>query len=83
MSRSPTSAVPPGSMRDPIGERVRGGEHGNASGYRRDRVRREKQAQAVRRFRLLIADGLESGEGRPLTPQVVDELRVQVLGSAE
>ena len=80
MSRSPTSAVPPESRRGPIDERVRGGEHGNASEHPRDRIQREEQAQAAHRFRLLIADGLGSGEGRPLTPEVVDELRARAFG---
>lgn len=72
--------MPPESRRRPIDERVRSDEHGNTGGYPRDRIQREEQAQAARRFRLLIADGLESGEGRPLTPEVVDDLRARALG---
>lgn len=72
----------PESMRSYIDERVRGGEHGNASEYLRDLIRRDQQAEAARRFRILIADGLESGEGRPLTSEVVDELRARALGRA-
>ena len=70
------------SMRDYIDERVRGGEYGNASEYLRDLIRRDQQAEEARRFRMLIADGLESGEGRPLTSEVVDELRGRTLGRA-
>ena len=40
-------------------------------------------AEAARRFRLLIADGVESGESRPLTDEVVDELRGRALGPEE
>lgn len=72
----------PESMRNYIDERVRGGEYGNAGEYLRDLIRRDQQAEAARRFRMLIADGLESGEGRPLTSEVVDELRAQALGRA-
>ena len=72
--------MPPESRRSPIEERVRGGEHGNASEHPRDRIQREKQAQAARRLRMLIAEGLESGESRPLTPEVTDELRARALG---
>ena len=68
-------ALPP-SMRNYIDERVRGGEYGNTSEYLRDLIRRDQQAQAARRFRLLIADGLESGEGRPVTPEVIDVVRL-------
>ena len=71
--------MPPESMRGPIDERMRGGEHGDSGEHPRDRVRREEQAQAARLLCLLIADGLESGKGRPLTPEVVDELRAQAL----
>ena len=70
----------PESMRNYIDERVRGGEYGNASEYLRDLIRRDQQAEKARRFRMLIADGLESGEGRPLTFEVVDELRGRALG---
>ena len=80
MSRSPTSAVPPESRRSPIDERMRGGEHGDTGEHPRDRIQRDKQAQAARRFRRLIADGLASGEGCPLTPEVTDELCARALG---
>ena len=38
-------------------------------------------AQAARRLRNLIADGIESGEGRQLTDAVVDERRHRVFDS--
>lgn len=72
----------PESMRNYIDERVRGGEYGNAGEHLRDLIRRDQQAEAARRFRMLIADGLESGEGRPLTSEVVDELWARALGRA-
>ena len=70
------------SMRNYIDESVRDGEYGNASEYMRDLIRRDQQAEEARRFRMLIADGLESGEGRPQTSEVVDELRARALGRA-
>ncbi|WP_419552676.1 type II toxin-antitoxin system ParD family antitoxin [Candidatus Poriferisodalis sp.] len=73
----------PESMRSYIDERVRGGDYGNTSEYLRELIRRDQQDEAARRFRLLIADGLESGEGRPLTSEVVDDLRARALGRAE
>ncbi|WP_419552014.1 ribbon-helix-helix domain-containing protein [Candidatus Poriferisodalis sp.] len=69
-------------MRNYIDQRVRGGEYGNTNEHLCDLIRRDQQAEAARRFRMLIADGLESGEGRPLTPKVVDELRAQAFGRA-
>ena len=74
-------ALPP-SMRDYVDERVRGGEYGNTSEYLRDLIRRDQQAEAARRFRLLIADGLKSGEGRALTSEVVDDLRARAFSRA-
>jgi antitoxin ParD1/3/4 len=73
----------PESLRDYIDQRVRSGEYGNTSEYLRDLIRRDQSAEAARRFRLLIADGVESGESRPLTDQVVDELRGRALGPEE
>lgn len=70
----------PESLRDYIDQRVRSGEYGNTSEYLRDLIRRDQQTEAARRFRLLIADGLESGESRPLTDELVDELRGRALG---
>jgi len=66
-------------MRNYIDERVRGGEYGNTSEYLRDLIRRDQLAEAARRFRQLIADGVESGEGRPLTSDIVDDLRARAF----
>ena len=44
-------------------------------------IRRDQHDEAARRFRLLIAEGLESGEGRRLTDDVIDELRDRALGT--
>ena len=55
------------------------GQYGNSSEYLRDLIRRDQQAEAARRFRSLIAGGLESGESRPLTDAVVEELRGRAL----
>jgi antitoxin ParD1/3/4 len=70
----------PESSREYIDERVRSGDYGNTSEYLRDLIRRDQQAEAGRRFRSLIADGLESGESRRLTSDVVGELRGRALG---
>ena len=71
----------PESMRAYIDERVRSGHYGNTSEYLRDLIRRDQKDQAVARLRALIADGLESGEGRPLTDEVVSELRDRAFGT--
>jgi antitoxin ParD1/3/4 len=71
----------PESMRDYVSERVRSGEYGNTSEYLRDLIRRDQQDQAARQLRRLIVDGLESGHGRPVTDDVVGELRRSALGA--
>jgi len=81
MSRNTMSFALPESLRDYIDQRVESGGYGNTSEYLRELIRQDQSEEAARRFRSLIADGLESGEGRPVTAEVVDELRDQALGS--
>lgn len=69
----------PEAMRDYISERVRSGEYGNTSEYLRDLIRRDQQEQAARHLRRLIADGLASGDGRPVTEETIGELRRAAL----
>ena len=71
----------PESMRDYIDERVRDGSYGNTSEYLRELIRRDQREQASHRLRDLIADGLASGDGRPVTEDVVAELRKRALGA--
>ena len=79
MSRNTMSFALPEPLREYIDERVRSGQFGNTSEYLRDLIRRDQQAQAARRLRALIADGLESGGGRSATDDVVAELRERAL----
>jgi antitoxin ParD1/3/4 len=81
MSRNTMSFALPESLGDYIVQRVRSGDYGNTSAYLRDLIRRDQATEAARRFRSLIADGLDSGESRPLTDVVVDELRGRAFGS--
>jgi antitoxin ParD1/3/4 len=71
----------PESLRDYIDERVRSGGYGNTSEYLRDLIRQDQQAQATRRLQRLIADGLESGDGRAATNDATAELRDRALAS--
>ncbi len=70
----------PESLRAYIDQRVRSGDYGNTSEYLRDLIRRDQQAEAARHLRTLIGDGLESGDGRAVTSEVVDELRGRAFG---
>ncbi len=79
MSRNTMSFALPESMRSYIDERVRSGEYGNTSEYLRDLIRRDQHDQAIKRLRSLIADGIESGEGRAVTDDVVSSLRYTAL----
>jgi antitoxin ParD1/3/4 len=71
----------PEPLREYIDERVRSGQYGNTSEYLRDLIRRDQQAQAAGRLRALIADGLESGDGRAVTDDVVADLRERALAA--
>jgi hypothetical protein len=42
---------------------------------------RDQQHVAERRLRALIADGLESGDGRPATADVIDEIRQRAFAA--
>lgn len=79
MSRNTMSFALPESMQDYVAERVRSGEYGNTSEYLRDLIRQDQHNQAARRLRQLITEGLESGESRPATNDVIDELRRSAL----
>jgi antitoxin ParD1/3/4 len=72
----------PAELREYVDARVGSGEYGNTSEYLRELIRRDQRSQAALRLRGLIADGLESGEGRRLTDDVVNELRRQALDSS-
>lgn len=72
----------PEELRGYVDERVHSGEYGNTSEYLRDLIRRDRREQAALRLRGLIADGLESGEGRPLDEARIAELRERALGPA-
>lgn len=65
----------PDELRRYIDDRVQSGEYGNTSEYLRELIRRDQQHVAERRLRELIADGLESGDPRPATVDVIDEIR--------
>ena len=81
MSRNTMSFALPEPLRAYIDERVGSGQYGNTSEYLRDLIRRDQQAQAAQRLRVLIADGLESGDGRAATDYVVAELRERALAA--
>lgn len=83
MSRNTMSFALPESLRDYIDDRVRTGSYGNTSEYLRDLIRRDQHEQAAQRLRGLIADGLASGEGRPVTDESIAALRLRALGADE
>ncbi len=58
-----------------IDDRVQSGKYGNTSEYLRELIRRDQQHVAERRLRELIADGLDSGDSRSATDEVIDEIR--------
>jgi antitoxin ParD1/3/4 len=81
VSKTTMSFALPDELRRYIDDRVRSGEYGNTSEYLRELIRRDQQHVAERRLRDLIADGLESGDGRPATADVIDEIRQRALAA--
>ena len=61
MSSLTMSFALPESMRSYLDERVKSGSYGNTSEYLRDLIRRDQEAQAAKRLRELIEEGLASG----------------------
>ncbi len=72
----------PESLRQYIDKRVHSGNYGNTSEYLRDLIRQDQEAQKSLRLRQLIADGLQSGEGRVITDEVITELRDRSFDTA-
>jgi antitoxin ParD1/3/4 len=81
VSKTTMSFALPDELRRYIDDRVRSGEYGNTSEYLRELIRRDQQHVAERRLRDLIADGLESGDGRPATADVIDEIRQRAFAA--
>ena len=72
-------ALPP-ALRSYVDQRVQSGQYGNTSEYLRELIRRDQEDQAKKRLRALIEEGLNSGPGRALTPQVAVQLKQRALG---
>lgn len=70
----------PQALRSYVDQRVRSGQYGNTSEYLRELIRRDQEDQAKKRLRELIEEGLSSGSGRVLTPQLAAGLKKQALG---
>lgn len=68
-------------LRRYIDDRVQSGEYGNTSEYLRELIRRDQQHMAERRLRTLIADGLESGNPRPASADVINEIRQRAFAA--
>jgi antitoxin ParD1/3/4 len=81
VSKTTMSFALPDELRRYIDGRVQSGEYGNTSEYLRELIRRDQQHVAERRLRGLIANGLESGDGRPATPDVIDEIRQRAFAA--
>ncbi len=83
VSRNTMSFAIPEELRGYVDERVQSGEYGNTSEYLRDLIRQDRREQAALRFRSLVADGIESGEGRLLDDRRVVKLRDLAVGPGE
>jgi antitoxin ParD1/3/4 len=82
MSANTMSFALPEALRSYVDQRVKSGQYGNTSEYLRELIRRDQEEQAKKRLRDLIEDGLNSGAGRALTPQVIAQLKARALGNS-
>lgn len=69
-------------MRDYIDDRVRRGHFGNTSEYLRSLILQDQMKQDAQYFRVLIGDGLTSGDGRLVTAELLADIRERALGDA-
>ena len=83
MSSLTMSFALPETMRSYIDERVKSGSYGNTSEYLRDLIRRDQEAQAAKRLRELIEEGLASGPAKPLTDKDFAAIRARMLKAAQ
>lgn len=79
MSTNTINFALPQALRSYVDQRVRAAQYGNTSEYLRELIRRDQEDQAKKRLRQLIEEGLSSGPGRALTPQLVARLKKQAL----
>ena len=68
----------PEALRVYIDQRVRSGQYGNTSEYLRDLIRRDQEAQAMKRLRELLEEGLASGPPTALTESDVVAIRKRI-----
>ena len=80
MSTNTMSFALPEAMRSYVDQRVQSGQYGNTSEYLRELIRRDQEDQAKQRLRELIEEGLNSGPGRPMTPQRAAQIKKRALG---
>lgn len=65
----------PETLRAYVEQRVRDGDYADTAEYLRDLVRRDREAQAAKRLRELIEEGLNSGPAREMSEADWAELR--------
>jgi antitoxin ParD1/3/4 len=73
----------PDPLRQFVDQRVKEGAYADTSEYLRDLVRRDQEAQAVKRLRELIGEGLASGPATPLTDTDIAAIRQRVASAGK
>ena len=79
MSTNTMSFALPQARHSYVDQRVRAAQYGNTSEYLCELIRRDQEDQAKKRLRELIEEGMDSGPGRVLTPQLAARLKKQAL----
>jgi antitoxin ParD1/3/4 len=73
----------PEALRAYMAQCVESSEHGSASEYVQDPVRKDPREQRIQRLRTLVEDGLASGKAMADDPADWDELEAIARGDIE
>lgn len=70
----------PNHLKDYVDEQVASGKYTSASEYVRELVRLDQKNRERERIEMQVLEGLQSGEGVEMTPEIWEELRLQLWG---
>lgn len=82
MSTETLDTLLPEAMRRFVDQRIQEGAYADEGEYLRDLVRRDQEAQAAKRLRELIQEGLASGPAAPLTDTDIAAVRARIAARA-
>lgn len=67
-------------LKDYVDEQVASGKYSSASEYVRELVRLDQKGRERDRIEMQVLEGVKSGKGVEMTPQMWEELRLKLWG---